>query len=340
MLLALLVYNTASVYTAANFATVGLLILTALIVTGLRAVRALLGTLAEASATNAQMQTDLQARLERERAAAAETDGMLSAIGKSMAQIEFDLDGSIRTANSNFLQAVGYSLEELKGRHHRLFVDPAEANSPAYSQFWDKLRAGHHDAGQYRRVGKNGREIWLQASYNPILDAAGKPFKIVKLATDVSDQVRTAEEVRKLAQSAADGDLTRRIPTDGKTGNVLALSQAINSMADGMTGIVTQIRTAVEAVRNGTDEISIGNSNLSQRTEEQAASLEQTASSMEEMTSTVKQNAANAAQANELAGAARVASGKRRPGRRGSGHRNDEHQRCEHQDCGHHRRDR
>ena len=111
---------------------------------------------------------------------------------------------------------------------------------------------GQHDAGQYLRIGKGGREIWLQASYNPIFDATGKPFKIVKFATDVSDQVRTAEEVRSLAQAAADGDLTRRIPTEGKSGNVLALSQAINSMADGMASIVSQIRTAVEAVRSGT----------------------------------------------------------------------------------------
>jgi methyl-accepting chemotaxis protein len=365
VLLALLVYDISSVTTAANFtnahtvpsiqalaaadraltemraralfisSTVGLLILVALVITGLRTVRSLLGTLGgepaevttlarDVAAGNlssqvtlqpgdttsllaivAQMQTDLKARIEKERAAAAESDSMLSAIGKSMAQIEFDLDGTIRTANTNFLRAVGYSLEEIKGRHHRIFVHPSETNSAAYGQFWDKLRAGQHDAGQYRRIGKGGRELWLQASYNPMLDATGRPFKIVKFATDVSEQVRTAEEVRALAQSAADGDLTRRIPIEGKTGNVLSLSQAINSMADGMTGIVSQIRTAVEAVRSGTDEISTGNTNLSQRTEEQAASLEQTASSMEEMTSTVKQNADNAAQANQLASAAR-----------------------------------
>jgi len=316
--------------------TVGLLLLVVITLTGLRTVRSLLGTLGgepadvatvardvaggnlssqvtlepgdttSLLATVAQMQTDLKARTEKERAAAAESDGMLAAIGKSMAQIEFDLDGKILTANSNFLQAVGYSLEEIKGRHHRLFVSPSEASSPAYSQFWDRLGAGQYDAGQYRRLDKHGRDIWLQASYNPILDAAGKPFKVVKFATDVSDQVRTAEEVRTLAQSAADGNLTRRIPTEGKSGNVLSLSQAINSMADGMTSIVAQIRTAVAAVRSGTDEISIGNTNLSQRTEEQAASLEQTASSMEEMTSTVKQNASNAAQANQLASAARL----------------------------------
>jgi methyl-accepting chemotaxis protein len=315
--------------------SVGLLLLVVLVVTGMRTISSLLRTLGgepadvaaiardvangnlssnvnlqradttSLLATVAQMQTDLKARTEKERAAAAENDGMLSAIGKSMAQIEFDLDGTIRMANSNFLNAVGYSLDEIKGHHHHMFVPTDDANGTGYRQFWDKLRSGQHDAGQYRRVGKGGREIWLQASYNPILDAAGKPFKIVEFATDVSEQVRTTEEVRALAQSAADGDLTRRVRIEGKSGNLLALSQAVNSMADGMTNMVAQIRTAVEAVRSGTDEISTGNTNLSQRTEEQASSLEQTASSMEEMTSTVKQNADNAAQANDLATAAR-----------------------------------
>ena len=256
-------------------------------------------------ATVARMQADLKARIEKEHLASAESDGILTAIGKSMAQVEFDMDGTIRTANNNFLQAVGYTLEELKGRRHSTLVDPAEANSPAYSQFWEKLRSGQYDAGQYRRIAKGGREIWLQASYNPIVDAAGKAFKVVKFANDVTETVRTAEEVRTLAQAAASGDLTRRIPTQGKSGNVLALSQAINTMAESMANIVSQIRTAVEAVRAGTEEISKGNTDLSQRTEEQASNLEETASSMEEMTSTVKQNADNAAQANQLATAAR-----------------------------------
>ena len=314
---------------------VGLLLLVALAFTGLRTIRWLNSTLggepgevaavardvasgnlssqvnlqpgdtSSLFATVAQMQADLKARVEKEHLASAESDGMLAAIGKSMAQVEFNMDGTIRTANNNFLEAVGYSLEELKGRHHSTLVDPAEASSAAYAQFWEKLRSGQYDAGQYRRVGKGGREIWLQASYNPILDTAGKPFKVVKFANDVTDTVRTAEEVRTLAQSAASGDLTRRIPTEGKSGNLLALSQAINTMADSMANIVSQIRTAVEAVRTGTEEISKGNTDLSQRTEEQASSLEETASSMEEMTSTVKQNADNAAQANQLATAAR-----------------------------------
>ncbi len=253
----------------------------------------------------AQVQGNLKSRDEGD-ADTGEGHQMLAAIGKSMAIIEFALDGTILTANTNFLGAVGYSLEEIRGRHHSLFVAPGEANGAEYRAFWEKLRSGQYDAGQYRRIAKGGRELWLQASYNPVLDASGKVCKVVKFATDVTEQVRTTEEVRQLAQAAASGDLTRRISTQGKSGNLLSLTQAINSMAEGMSNIVAQIRTAVEAVRCGTDEISKGNTDLSQRTEEQASSLEETASSMEEMTSTVKQNADNAAQANQLAAAARA----------------------------------
>jgi methyl-accepting chemotaxis protein len=259
----------------------------------------LLATIAELQAGHANRGDGNAADIEEENA-------LVAAIGRSMAVIEFGLDGTILTANTNFLSTFGYSLEEIRGRHHSLLVAPEEANGAEYRGFWEKLRSGQYDAGQYRRVGKGGRVVWLQASYNPVLDATGKPCKVVKFATDVTEQVRTTEEVRQLAQAAAGGDLTRRISTQGKSGNLLSLTQAINSMAEGMTDIVGQIRTAVEAVRCGTDEISKGNTDLSQRTEEQASSLEETASSMEEMTSTVKQNADNAAQANQLAAAARA----------------------------------
>jgi methyl-accepting chemotaxis protein len=257
-------------------------------------------------ATIEQLQGNLQSQSVQQDADAGEGNGMVAAIGRSMAVIEFGLDGTILRANSNFLSTVGYSLEEILGRNHSLFVAPGEAGGAEYRAFWEKLRSGKYDTGQYRRIAKGAREVWLQASYNPILDAAGKPCKIVEFAIDVTEQVRTTEEVRQLAQAAAAGDLTRRIPTQGKSGNLLSLTQAVNSMAEGMTDIVAQIRTAVEAVRCGTDEISKGNTDLSQRTEEQASSLEETASSMEQMTSTVKQNADNAAQANQLSAAARA----------------------------------
>ena len=115
-------------------------------------------------------------------------EGMLDAINKVQAVIEFELDGTIRHANGNFLGAVGYALDQIQGRHHSMFVEPAYAASPDYRAFWDKLGRGEFDAGQYKRLGAGGREIWIQASYNPILDATGRAFKVVKYATDITAQ--------------------------------------------------------------------------------------------------------------------------------------------------------
>ena len=112
--------------------------------------------------------------------------GQIEAIGRSQAVIEFALDGTILTANENFLAVVGYALDEVQGRHHRMFMPPAEANQPGYAAFWAGLRAGTFTAAEYKRHAKGGREIWLQASYNPILGPGGSPVKIVKFATDVT----------------------------------------------------------------------------------------------------------------------------------------------------------
>ena len=114
--------------------------------------------------------------------------GMVSAMNRSQAVIEFNLDGRIENANENFLKALGYTLDEIRGQHHSMFVDPAERQSFEYRAFWDKLGRGEFDAGQYRRVAKGGREIWIQASYNPIFDANGKAYRVVKFATDITQQ--------------------------------------------------------------------------------------------------------------------------------------------------------
>jgi methyl-accepting chemotaxis protein len=118
-----------------------------------------------------------------------EMRGKLDAIGKSQAVIEFNLDGTIITANDNFLNALGgYSLSEVKGKHHRMFVEDSYARSVAYAEFWSKLNRGEFVAEVFKRIGKGGKEVWIQASYNPIFDLSGKPFKVVKFATDVTEQ--------------------------------------------------------------------------------------------------------------------------------------------------------
>src|SRR5262249_52075303 len=124
----------------------------------------------------------------------ADLRGQVRAIGRSQAVIEFALDGTILAANDHFLQAVGYSMDEIRGQHHRLFVDPQEREGVAYQRFWKQLAVGADQSGQFRRLGKGGRELWLQASYNPIFDAAGKPFKVVKYCSDVTEQkIRAAD---------------------------------------------------------------------------------------------------------------------------------------------------
>jgi methyl-accepting chemotaxis protein len=113
---------------------------------------------------------------------------ILAAFSKSQGMIEFELDGTILTANENFLNLLGYRLEEVKGKHHRMFVDPTEHDSSEYKQFWEKLRRGEFVEAEFKRFGKGGKEVWIRASYNPILNSAGKPFKVVKIASDVSPQ--------------------------------------------------------------------------------------------------------------------------------------------------------
>jgi len=120
----------------------------------------------------------------------AEYEGKIQAIDRAQAVIEFDLEGTVITANENFLGIFGYSLDEIKGKHHQIFCDPGYSETAAYAEFWQKLGRGEYDAGEFKRIAKDGSEIWLQASYNPIFDADGRPVKIVKFASDISDEVQ------------------------------------------------------------------------------------------------------------------------------------------------------
>jgi methyl-accepting chemotaxis protein len=139
---------------------------------------------------------------------AADHAGQVEAISKSQAVIEFGMDGKVLDANENFLKVLGYSLAEIKGRHHSMFVDPAERDSAEDREFWSALNRGEYQAGEYKRVGKGGKDVWIQASYNPILDLNGKPCKVVKYATDTTAQViarMKGEKVRSMMESVASG---------------------------------------------------------------------------------------------------------------------------------------
>jgi methyl-accepting chemotaxis protein len=247
----------------------------------------------------------------------ADSKGQIEAISKAQAVIEFALDGKILNANANFLKALGYTLDEVKGRHHSMFVDAAYAQSPEYRMFWEKLGRGEYDAGQYKRITKDGSEIWIQASYNPIMDLNGKPFKVVKYATDVTAAVKASQtlqqavqQVQSVVESAKNNDLTNRLPLDGKHGEVLSLCAGVNGLLDTMVSVIVKIRNSVREVSSASAEISASTTDLSQRTEEQAASLEETSASMEEMAATVKKNAENAQQANQSAASTRDVAGR------------------------------
>src|SRR5690606_37902978 len=205
----------------------------------------------------------------------ADVAGQLEAISKVQAVIEFELDGTIR-ANDLFLHTLGYSAEEIVGRHHSMFVQPAERASAAYAEFWNKLGRGEHDTGQYLRLGKNGRPVWIEASYNPIFGAEGRPFKGVKYATDSTRRFTATPTLRTAVQgltenaerAAQANDLARAACQVAEQGGqtvqdvvrtmnaITASSRRISEIIGVMDGIAFQtnilaLNAAVEAARAG-----------------------------------------------------------------------------------------
>jgi methyl-accepting chemotaxis protein len=240
-----------------------------------------------------------------------ENDAKVTSLDKAYGVIEFDLTGNVLDVNDNFAAVTGYSKNEIVGKHHSMFVSNEFKNSQAYKDFWAKLGSGELDSGQYHRIGKGGKDIWIEASYNPIHDMDGKPYKVIKFATDITDQINVklglesaVSETQHVIESAQSGDLSERVSLAGKTGDIASLCEGVNALLDKMSDVIAQISEAGETINTAANEISTGNNDLSVRTEQQASSLQNTAASMEELSSTVKQNAENAKQANQLAGAA------------------------------------
>lgn len=139
-----------------------------------------------------------------------ELRNQLNGISASQAMIEFELDGTIITANDNFCSTVGYRLDEIRGRHHSIFVDPTYAKSAEYRAFWDALRNGKAQAGEFRRVNKSGEDVWILATYNPVLDGSGRPYKVVKLATDITAKRHAAMEAE--AEALKVNEMMRQLP--------------------------------------------------------------------------------------------------------------------------------
>jgi len=170
----------------------------------------------------------------------ADLAGQIAAIDKAQAVIEFNMDGTIITANANFLGALGYTLAEIKGKHHSMFVDPSERDGAAYREFWAALNRGQYQAAEYKRIGQGGKEVYIQASYNPILDLNGKPFKVVKYATDTTRQVLVRmgnERVRGMMESVAAG-------SEELNASVREISEAMTKSRETAMGAVEQVAAA------------------------------------------------------------------------------------------------
>jgi methyl-accepting chemotaxis protein len=172
-------------------------------------------------------------------------EGQINAISRSQAVIHFNLDGTVITANKNFLDALGYDLNEVQGKHHRIFCETAFASSLEYQAFWDDLRKGSYQAGQYKRVAKGGREVWIQASYNPIFDQDGKLLKVVKYATDITKEVEARRKTER-AKSMIDESL-------------ISIGQSISTASDQAAAAAsasTQTTNAAQAIAAGAEQMS------------------------------------------------------------------------------------
>lgn len=190
-------------------------------------------------------------------------ESRINAISKSQAVIEFNMDGSIITANDNFLSTIGYDLNEIKERHHRMFCDPEYAASQEYKEFWAKLNRGVYDTGEYKRIGKNGKVIWIVASYNPILDMNGKPYKVVKFATDIS----STKFIKSLEETAF---------------KVAAAAEQLRSGATTMTDIALKTKTDAALATQTSENVSVGVQTVAASTGEMVAAISEISRSAHE----------------------------------------------------------
>jgi len=230
----------------------------------------------------------------------SEFSGQMAAVNRAQAKIEFNLDGTIITANDAFLNTVGYSLPEIQGAHHRMFVDVKYAASEEYRQFWSRLNQGQFEQAEYQRIGKGGRIVWLQATYNPIFDLNGKPYKVVKFATDITLKKTAINAIAQSLDQLEKGFLnTRVIGEFDAEFNIIRdnLNSAVARLEESMSNILA----AADASEAAAGQINSAAQSLSQGATEAAASVEETSASLEEMVATIAQNTENSASTSEIA---------------------------------------
>ncbi|MBP2550277.1 methyl-accepting chemotaxis protein [Neorhizobium galegae] len=230
---------------------------------------------------------------------AVEDAGKITAISKIQAVIEFTPTGDILTANENFLTCLGYSLSEITGRHHSLFVEPAFRDSTDYTTFWKKLAAGEAIAAEFKRIGKGGKAVWIQASYNPIFDSNGRVFKVVKFATDITERVRAVDDIAGGLTALSQGDLTHRI-TQPFIPSLEQIRTDFNESMEKLRLAMQVVGENAEAIAAGSEQIRQASDSLAKRTEQQAAAVEETAAALDQITQTVATSAKRAEEAGQL----------------------------------------
>lgn len=244
----------------------------------------------------------------------AEYESKVTAIGKAQAVIEFDTDGCVLEANENFLKVMGYSLEEIKGEHHRMFCEPDYTNSLEYKKFWQKLNRGEFDCGRYKRIGNDGKVIWIQATYNPILDLNGKPYKIVKFASDVTEQVALEHSTKAKAESdsrkvdllltsvakAAQGDLSCNVIAEGDE-PLDELGRGIGKMITDLRGVIGNVVTSASGFAQASQAIAERSSGVATGTQALGATVEEMNASIDGLTNSINSIAENTSNADTLA---------------------------------------
>lgn len=225
--------------------------------------------------------------------------GKLEALSRSQAVIEFLPTGDILTANENFCNALGYSLSEIVGKHHSLFCEPAYARTEEYKRFWPRLAQGEFIADEFVRYGKGGREIWIQAAYNPIVGADGKVYKVVKFATDVTPRMSAIGELGGALRNLSKGDLTQTLDRSFVP-SMEQLRHDFNAAIHKLSETLNTVGDNASAIAAGSRELGDSAEAFSRRTEQQAASVEETAAALEEITTTVADSSQRAEEAGRL----------------------------------------
>ncbi len=219
---------------------------------------------------------------------AADYVGQISAVNRAQAVIEFDLEGNVVTANQNFLETVGYSIDEIKGRHHGMFVEASYRNSQEYVEFWRNLVRGSYVSDKFKRIGKGGKEVWIQASYNAIMDANGKPCKVIKYATDVteatvrnaelaereriaSEELRTkVDSILAVVNAATQGDLTQDVMVEG--------TDAVGQMGVGLQQFFSDLRNSISSIAENACALAGASEELSAVSSQMSSNADETSS--------------------------------------------------------------